>query len=133
MPVIRIAPASDSSITAKELLEDCLFGTLRRSTFSGSPFSKRTTTWRHAKHGRIRWQWLKNGQAVGTLLSDDEWQLLAAITGFVDRYLRDDIGYVAIQYEDGDWPPNSTPHTDARAKAVPRKGTSARAGGRGRV
>lgn len=129
MKIIRIAPAVGSRMSARELREDCLFVTLRRSTFSGTPVSR---VWRHAKHGRIKWSWLQDGSAIGRLESDDEWQLLAAITGFVDRNLSDDISYVAIQYQPEGWPPSSTPHPDARASTVLRKGRSARAGGRGR-
>jgi hypothetical protein len=127
MTVIRIVPAAGSYSSAQDLLQDSL-NSLRHSTFSGNPFGR---VWRHAKHGRIKWSWLKDGSAVGRLEAVDEWQLISAIAGFVNRHLAGDISYFAVQYDDGVWPPSNT-QTHASQSTAPRKRREAGAGGRGR-
>jgi hypothetical protein len=60
------------------------------------------TKWHHVKHGG--WVWLRqamSGVAVVEIESknpDEVWKILSAFVGFLDRYFKDKISSVSINY-----------------------------------
>jgi hypothetical protein len=104
MRVIQIIPRQNSRLYALMIQKEIELAKRNKGTFHRSgPKQKDVAKWSHATYDG--WVWLERGLGevvlaeLGTRSSNgDEWQLLHAFLGFLDRHFADKIAAINIQY-----------------------------------
>lgn len=99
MKIVHVVPVDDDRPTLKSLLKD----TERRLRGRPTAFNRRSEgLWRHVKYpGSIRWDLAMGGALeaeVQAKESKQEWQLLQAFIGYLDRHLGEYIQSITITY-----------------------------------
>jgi len=99
MKILQIVPVADDRPTLKQLLNQ----TERRLRRRPTAFSrKRDGRWAHVRYpGWIKWDLAMGGILMAAVTSrqpEQEWQLLQAFIGYLDRHLGEYIQTITITY-----------------------------------
>lgn len=99
MKIVQVVPLADDRPTLKQLLNQ----TERRLRHGPTAFSRTSAgRWAHVKYpGFIKWDLARGGILVAEVQSkrpEQEWQLLQAFIGYLDRHLGEYIQTVSITY-----------------------------------
>jgi hypothetical protein len=99
MKIVQVVPVADDKPSLKTLLNE----TERRLRRGPTAFRRRGAgRWVHVKYrGWIHWDLARGGIVVATVKSrkpEQEWQLLQAYIGYLDRHVGEYIDTITISY-----------------------------------
>lgn len=98
MKIVQVVPRLDTEVSLKAMMK-AKERALRGGTTAFS--RRREGQWVHVKYrGVIHWEEVTGGLIVAEIRAseEDDWQLLRAFVGYVDRHFRDSIESMTIFY-----------------------------------